>query len=48
MGGSIRLEIEGDADARFTWGEACADGVPFDVLAGRDCAISMTAPRTGS
>ena len=47
VGGSIRLAIDGDADARLTCGDPCAGGGPFAGCGGR-CAASVVDPRIGS
>ena len=48
VGGSMRLAIDGAADARFRRGDVWAEGVPFVVLTCRGCEVSMVAARTGS
>lgn len=48
LGGSIRLLMEGEADARLMWGEACAEGMPFAVSDDGCGAESMMEPRIGS
>ena len=48
FGGSIRLAIDGDADARLTYEDACAGCVPLEALAGRGGGASMVEPRIGS
>lgn len=48
VGGSIRLAMAGDAEARFACGDACADGVPLGGLDGRGGTDSFVDPRIGS
>lgn len=50
-GGWTRLAIDGDAEARFTCGEACAEECPFDGTEGGGCdgrEDSTVEPRMGS
>lgn len=48
-GGSIKLAMDGDADARFTWGDTWAEGVLLGAAVDRArAAVSIEAARTGS
>ena len=48
VGGSMRLDIAGDADARLTCEGACAGGGPFVGFDARGSMESMVEPLTGS
>ena len=48
VGGSIRLDIAGDADARLACEGACTGGGPFGGCEARGSMESMVDPLTGS
>lgn len=48
IGGSMRLAIAGDAEARLMCGDACAEGAAVGGLDGRGGTYSFVDPRIGS